>query len=277
MEKDQPGTHTGSAHQTVTESIRLQFGGKSIQIGFTDQQLSPLAGMLSLAGYLFRKKVPELLQRMLPHRPVSPNALKPVEIGLGFLAGVIAGADKLTRIAHLRADPVLPEVLQATRIASQSTLTRFFKQFSQGRNQACFGQFYRWVLEQLSSRREGYTLDLDTTGLIHEDGHQQGVKAGYTKQGIKPCLHPILGVLAEAKVVVNFWLRPGNTATINNVAGFTTELLSRLPHHLRLRLVRADSGFCATGFFELLEARELPYVVAARLLRPIKKVLVKGL
>jgi hypothetical protein len=277
MKNKQPGTHTGSTHQTVTENIKLPIGKKSIQIGFTEQRLSPLAGMLSWAGYLFKKQVPQLLERMLPHRPTSPNAMRPVDIALGFLAGVVAGADKLTRVAHLRADPLLPAVLQVERIASQSTFTRFFNGFSQAANQSCFGQFYRWSLEQLSSRKEGYTLDLDTTGLIHEDGHQQGVKAGYTKQGIKPCLHPILGVLAEAKVVVNFWLRAGNTATINNALGFMSELLSRLPRHLHLRLVRADSGFCSTALFELLEERRLPYVVAARLLRPIKNLITKGL
>lgn len=277
MKVNRPRTHTGSAHQTVTENIKLQLGQKSIQIGFTDQRLSPLAGMLSLAGYLFKKKIPDLLERMLPHRPTSPNALPPAQIALSFLAGVIAGADKLTRVAHLRGDPLLPEVLQVKRVPSQSTLSRFLAGFNQARNQSCFGQFYRWTLEQLSSRQEGYTLDLDTTGLIHEDGHQEGVKAGYTKQGVKPCLHPILGVLAEAKVVANFWLRSGNTATMNNALGFMAELLSRLPHHIRLRLVRADSGFCATSVFEFLEERHLPYVVAARLLRPIKSLIGKGL
>jgi hypothetical protein len=277
MEKSRPRTHTDSAHQTVTENIKLQLGHKSIQIGFTDQRLSPVAGMLSLAGYLFRNKFPELLQRMLPHRPTSPNALPPTHIALSFLAGVIAGADKLTRVAHLRADPLLPEILQVKRVPSQSTLSRFLAGFSQAANQSCFGQFYRWTLEQLSSRTEGYTLDVDTTGLIHEDGHQEGVRAGYTKQGVKPCLHPILAVLAEAKVVVNFWLRAGNTATVNNALGFMAELLSRLPRHIRLRLVRADSGFCATSLFEFLEERKLPYVVAARLLRPIKFLIVKGL
>jgi hypothetical protein len=261
----------------VTENFRLPLGQKSIQIGFTDQRLSPLAGMFCLAGYLFRKRVPELLERMLPHQPTSPNALPPPHIALSFLAGVIAGADKLTRVAHLRADPLLPEILQVKRVPSQSTLSRFFGAFSQAANQSCFGQFYRWTLEQLSSRPEGYTLDLDTTGLIHEDGHQEGVKAGYTKQGIKPCLHPILAVLAEAKVVVNFWLRAGNSATVNNALGFMAELLSRLPRHIRLRLVRADSGFCTTSFFEFLEGRRLPYVVAARLLRPIKFLITKGL
>ena len=72
---------------------------------------------------------------------------------------------KLTYVGHLRAAPLLPEVLQVERIPSHSTISRFFKRFSQGANQSCFGQFYRWGLEQLSSRKEGYTLDLDTTGL----------------------------------------------------------------------------------------------------------------
>ena len=61
MKKEQPRTHTDSAHQTVTENIKLRIGKKSIQIGFTEQRLSPLAGMLSWTDYLFKKKVPELL------------------------------------------------------------------------------------------------------------------------------------------------------------------------------------------------------------------------
>jgi len=52
-----------------------------------------------------QKEVPALLERMLPHQPTSPNALPPPQIALSFLAGVIAGADKLPRVAHLRADP----------------------------------------------------------------------------------------------------------------------------------------------------------------------------
>lgn len=32
----------------------------------------------------------------------------------------------------------------------------------------------------------------------------------YTRVGIKSCLHPLLVVLEEAKLVAGFWLRPGN-------------------------------------------------------------------
>jgi hypothetical protein len=30
--------------------------------------------------------------------------------------------------------------------------------------------------------------------LLHEDGQQEGVAVGYTKGGLKPCLHPLLAV-----------------------------------------------------------------------------------
>jgi signal transduction histidine kinase len=72
--------------------------------------------MLTLAGHLFKNKFAGLLERMLPHKPASPNALPPSQIALSFLAGVIAGADKLTRVAHLRCDPLLPEIVQVKRV-----------------------------------------------------------------------------------------------------------------------------------------------------------------
>ncbi len=58
-------------------------------------------------------------------------------------------------------------------------------------------------------------------------------------------------VLEEAKLVAQFWLRSGNAPCASNVVGFTLELLSNLPRHLRLRLVRADSGFCEDRWLSL--------------------------
>ena len=51
-------------------------------------------------------------------------------------------------------------------------------------------------------------------------------RRGYTRLGNKPCLHPLLAVLAEAKLVAGFWLRPGNSSCANNVVAFTLDLMS---------------------------------------------------
>jgi len=97
------------------------------------------------------------------------------------------------------------------------------------------------------------------------------VAIGFTRVGYKPCLHPLLAVLEEAKLVVGFWLRPGNTACANNIVAFTLDLLGNLPRHIRLRLIRADSGFCQAPWLDLLESQNLRYIVVGKLHRPIQK------
>ena len=96
---------------------------------------------------------------------------------------------------------------------------------------------------------------------------------GYTRKGLKPCLKPLLAVLEEAKLVAQFWLRSGNAPCASNVVSFTLELLSNLPRHLRLRLVRADSGFCEDRWLSLLEERRLAYIVVAVLHHKITSLL----
>jgi hypothetical protein len=235
--------HTGdSGHQTVTEFIRLKTPEQSIQIGFTDQKVSGRAGLLTFAGFLHWHGFSKLLARVLPHRRKSKKAIPVADLAMGFLAGILAGAEKLAQVAHLRGDVVLPVLLAIERIGSQSTFTRFFQGFtSAGKNLATFRPLWRWVMERLPSRPGGYALDLDSTRLLHEDGHQEGVRTGYTRLGTKPCLHPLLAVLEEAK------------------------------------LVRADSSFCQPEWLDHLEDQKLCYIVVARLLKPVQRLLKKDL
>lgn len=276
MKKNQQQSHKASTHQTVTEEFELKTGLKTIRITTTEQKLSGHAGQASFWGYLARRKVRELIAAVLPHRPTSPNARPPVETALGFIAAIVAGADKLARMAHLCGDPVLPEVLAIARMPSQSRLSRWLAIFpSAGQNLEVFRRLWHWGMKQLPSRRGGYTLDLDSTALLHEDGHQEGVRVGHTRLGLKPCLHPLLAVFSEVKLVVQFWLRPGNTHCTNNLLSFTQELLSNLPRHLRLRLIRADSGFHYDPWLALLEAKGLRYIVVADLSKRMQHLIKK--
>ena len=266
-----------SAHQTVTEFIKLPHGEKTIQIGFTDQKVSGRAGLLTFAGFLQWHRFGQRLAKLLPPR-ASNNQIPLADLALGFITGILAGAQKLAQVAHLRHDVMLPVLLAIDRIGSQSSFTRFFQRFkSMGQNTAVFRPLFRFVMERLSSRPGGYSLDLDSTRLLHEDGRQEGVKVGYTRLGNKPCLHPLLAVLEEAKLVVSFWLRSGNSSCANNILAFTLDLLANLPRHIRLRLVRADSGFCSAPWLELLETKNLRYIVVAKLLRPLQRLVRKDL
>jgi len=268
---------TRPVHQTVAGNIRFQSAGQSIEIGFTDQQLSPHAGTATFWAFLRQGGWIELLERCLPHpRPRSNNALTPVSKVLGFVQGLLCGAKKVTHVAYLRRDPLVPELLGIKRVASQSVLSRFFQGFrSAGRNLGCFRPLFGWCLERLPSRPGGYALDLDSTRLLHEDGHQEGVAVGYTRLGTKPCLHPLLAVFSEVRLVAAFWLRAGNSSCANNVVGFFLDLWEHLPAHLRVRVVRADSGFCVSELLRLWERLRLKFVVVARLSRPLQQLIRK--
>ena len=262
-------------HQTVAETFEFQSNGKAIAIGFTAQQLSPHAGRALFWGWLRPRDWCNSLAAALPHaRPLSNHKLLPLEKALAFMHGLLCDARKLTHVAYLRRDPLVPELLGIKRVASQSVLTRFFQGFtSAGDNLRCFRPLWHWGLNRLPSQKEGYTWDLDSTRLWHKDGQQEGVKSGYTKQGIKPCQHPLLAVLAEVRWVAQRWLRPGNTACGNNVNAFFLDLWDNLPRHLRLQGVRADSGFCLPELLTLWEQLQLPYVVVAKLNPPIQTIL----
>jgi hypothetical protein len=268
---------TRPVHQTVAGEFEVKTGEKSIAIGFTGQRLSPHAGSATFWSWLRPLGWNKLLAGVLPQpQPTSNNHLLPLEKALAFMHGLLCDARKLTHVAYLRRDPVVPELIGVRRVASQSALSRFFQGFdSAGTNLRCFRPLWHWCLHRLPGAKDGCTLDLDSTRLLHEDGHQEGVAVGYTRQGLKPCLHPLLAVVAEVRLVAQLWLRPGNASCGGNVTAFFLDLRENLSGHLRLRGVRADAGFCLPELLALWEQLPLPYVVVAQLSQPIQK-LIKG-
>ena len=255
----------------VSVKIERTEGKQSIRVGFTGQRLTAYGGAVLWSGFLTKVGFKELLKKVLPHQPRAHNALSPRDIALGFMTGILLGADKLSRVSWLSKDEALPEVIGIERMPSQSTFTRFFGRFRQS-GAELLQQLYTWALRRLPSRKEGYTLDLDSTALIHEDGHQEGVRTGYTRKGLKPCLHPMIAVLAEVKMVAGYWLRSGNCNDAGNVVELCRSLFARLPAQIRISLVRADSGFVDGKLFDLLDSKGIAYVVASPLHPHIKQI-----
>jgi hypothetical protein len=71
-------------------------------------------------------------------------------------------------------------------------------------------------------------------------------------------------------MVANFWLRPGNAHSANNILQFLESTL----HHLGdkvVGLLRADSGFFDEVIPTALEGKRIPYIIAARLTQPLQR------
>lgn len=269
MQKSQASEPPQEANQTVRLQIDTKDGSPSIRICFTDQRLTAHGGMIVWSHFLRQKNFRRTLAEHLPHDPSSPNAYVPTDIGLGFLGGILAGADKLSRVAWLQSDPAIAEVLGIEAVASQPTLSRFFGAFTQA-SSSVLSRLHSGALFGLPSRKEGYTLDLDSWALLHEDGHQEGVATGYTKRGIKPCQRPLIAALAESQMVANYWLRSGNTQCVNGAGQFLRVTLAQLPQHIRVGLLRADSGFGDESFVQTCEELALRYIIVARLTQKVQ-------
>src|SRR5947209_19950178 len=157
------------AHQTVRLNIDTKDAASSIRISFTDQRLTAHGGLIVWSHFLHQKRFRADLRKLLPHEPTSPNAFDPTDVALGYVGGILCGADKLSRVAWLQSDGAVAEVLGVEAIASQSTLSRFFGVFTQRSCQGLSG-LHREAIYRLPSERAGYTLDLDSWALLHEDG-----------------------------------------------------------------------------------------------------------
>jgi len=257
------------ADQTVRLPIDTKNTTSSIRISFTDQRLTAHGGMVVWSHFLHQKRFRRQLREVLPHRPTSPNAYEPTDVALGYIGGILCGADKLSRVAWLQSDPALSQVLGVEAIASQSTLSRFFDMFGQKTCNVLNG-LHRQAVGSLPSLQDGYTLDLDSWSLLHEDGHQQGVAVGYTRQGLKPCHRPLIAALAESKLIANYWLRRGDSPCANGAAEFLRQTVQGLPAHIRIKLVRGDAGFGEAGVQDMAQALGLKFIFVARLTQKVQ-------
>ena len=110
---------------------------------------------------------------------------------------------------------------------SAMTLTRYFGGLVRSQVEhlaAVLGQF---MFGRLPRSALGATLDLDST-VFERYGRQEGSLKGYNprKHG-RPAHHPLLAMLAEAKLVLHAWLRSGNTSSARGVKAFLAETLAR--------------------------------------------------
>ena len=248
------------------------FGGAKIVLAETPKAVTPFGGLCSFIAYLQQIGFGLRVAQTLPFpAPTSPNAIPLAHTFTAFLFAVVTGASRFAHTDWLRGDRALHALLGITRFPGDDTVRAFFRRFTQGHIEAFWRPLWRWSLALVTVPPEGFHLDLDST-IFCREGHQEGARKGYNprRKGRKSH-HPLLAVLAEAPFILHGWLRSGNCGSARGAAEFLKEALALAPATLKVRCVRADSGFFADEFLSFLEARQLPYVVVARLTGGVKR------
>lgn len=256
---------TADAHQTTPTEISPLFGGAKLVLDETPKAITPFGGLASFIEFLGLIDYPHQLQAALPFAaPASNNAIPLAHTFTAFMVAVVTGVRRFAHTQWLRADHVLHTMLGMERFPGDDTIRNFFARFSQGTVEAFWRPVWKWSLEKLAPRSEGFHLDLDST-VLQRSGQQEGAAKGYnpTRPGRKSH-HPLLAVLAEGPFILHGWLRSGNTIASSGALGFLQEALALLPQALKISCLRLIGlGRQPEGLREIAEATGVHVVMGA--------------
>lgn len=235
---------------------------------FTDKPVTPWGGLRVIQEMLFRMQFREALEKCGLPDPGSNHSFKPSVMIESFMACVWIGGNRFSHTTLVRFDEALCKIFGWERVASTATFTRFFRRFKREDVDRVFGSLNRWFWEQMAPRT--ITVDLDSS-MITRFGKQEGAKRGRNmRYPGKPGHHPLFAFVADVRLVLHAWLRPGDTGNANGTVEFFQEALGFLGNRHRVGLVRADAGFYEGRFLDDLEGRRIDYAVACKLSPPLK-------
>lgn len=231
-------------------------------IRYTDRPITPFGGLTTVKNFYHKSGLQDVISSLPLPQPGSNRGYDPVDIIEGFLISVILGARRLAHAGLLRHDRVVSEMFGWRKgMASESTFSRFFKKFDVDLNDEVFIALNRWWFSKLKVKH--HTVDIDST-VITRYGNQDGVEVGYNPR--KPgrgSHHPLIAFATEAKMVIQSWMRTGDSVSSTDIEDFITILLKTLDKS-NIGLVRADSGLFSETTLSILEENELKYIVAAK-------------
>lgn len=232
---------------------------QSIDYEFTDKDISPWGGLRLVQGLYVKSGLRQMIESLPLPEAGSNRGYSSVDIIEGFMVSVILGAKRFTHSGNIRNDEVVREIFQWKKgMASQSTFTRFFKRFTLDENDHLMTELNKQWFKKIYLDK--HTIDFDST-VISRYGVQEGVKVGYNpKKNGRGSHHPILAFAAEAKMVVQAWMRQGNDTSATNFPMFISKLLEIIPSQ-KIGLIRADSGFSGKTALEALEENRLNYII----------------
>jgi len=233
-----------------------------IDIEYSNKSVTAHGGMSLMKRFLDKTEIITKINSLGIVEPGSNAGYSVSEMFTSFFVSVWLGANRFAHTSILQHDKVLQRIFGLNRAPSNDTYRRFFQKFDFELSSNAFFELYSWMFSQL--KLDNYTLDVDSS-VWTRYGKQQGSKKGYNpKKRGRLSHHPLIAFVAELKMVANFWLRPGNANTSNNILAFLQETFDVLKGKT-IGLFRADSGFYSKDVMEWLEEKQTDYVIAVKM------------
>jgi hypothetical protein len=189
-----------------------------------------------------------------------------------MIVSIWCGAARFSHADITRLDTTLMRLFGWGRAAGHKAIVRLFQRFDQPSATRVQTSGYQWLFNKLGLRL--VTLDVDSSVLTRWGSQIEGGAKGYNpKHHGRASHHPLLAFVADWRLVANFWLRPGNTSSSNNVLAFIEATLTNLGA-TTVGLFRADSGFYDKTIVALLKGHKISHIISARLTQALQQAIV---
>jgi hypothetical protein len=231
--------------------------------------LSGWGGLLPFFRF-FNATLAPVFEAVLPER-TSNNQILATDVVRTLVATTLVGGTRFAHVDRIREDEVIRQITGAKKLGGADAVRRYFDGLTRSQSEAVYAGLQRATWALLGSAEVEDVLDLDST-ILNRFGEQDGVSKGYhpTKR-IARSHHPLLGMLANAKMIVHCWLRAGGASTHRGALEFVDELLATKPANVRIAAIRADSGFFSKEYLEGFEGRGLHYAISMKISRPVRR------
>ena len=252
-------------------TLRCKKVMQTLPVEFTNKKISPWGGIHLLHSIYTKCEMKEFLNDLALPEPGSNRGYDSVDIIESFLVSVVLGAKRLAHCGMLRSDEVISEIFGWSKGSpSASTFCRFFKKFDKDLNADIFPQIQKKIFEQVRIKK--MTIDIDST-VITRYGNQESAVKGYnpSKKG-KHSHHPLMAFCADVNMVLNAWMRPGDSGDSKDMPEFLDELFEIVSKD-KIGLIRMDSGFFSGKIMNKLESSDNPvnYIVKSKLNPKLKE------
>ena len=210
-------------------------------VKFTSREVSAWGGLALLKRMLDGMDFKSAMQSWGLPKPGSNRGYAPEQLIEQMIVSIWCGAARFCHADITRLDSTLIRLFGWGRAAGHKAIVRLFQRFDQASAMRVQMSSYQWLFNKLGLGP--VTLDVDSSVLTRWGSQIEGGMKGYNpKHHGRASHHPLLAFVADWCLVANFWLRPGNTSSSNNVLAFIEATLTNLGT-TTVGLFRADSGF----------------------------------
>ena len=243
--------------------LRVETMGGPVEVRWEDDPgISPHGALTYFFEFLHVSGIWDDFVDKCPLNYTSPNALSKAEILGTIRCGVVCGHRRYAHITAMRADPVLPKLLNIERLRSEDSVRRAFVKQDEA-------ALTLWIDCQMGRTFEAllgeeWVLDLDAT-VKTLYGRQEEARVGYNPQKPGRPSHAYQAmVLAAVKLVLNVDVQAGNQTASEFARPTLWGWLDARDKKLWPTFLRGDSAHGNERMMQAAEERGLPYLFKLR-------------